>query len=106
MRINNPDGSVIFSMDLTDKVNDLTKKIVFDQYAQRVAYYQRIVKPSLSENMAKGILELCAAQIYNPDATNDEMDEFAVKTADKWGVDADELVSEYFDFFEYSHEEL
>ena len=56
--------------------------------------------------MAKGILELCAAQIYNPDATNDEMDEFAVKTADKWGVDADELVSEYFDFFEYSHEEL
>lgn len=105
MRINNPDGSVMFTMDLTDKIDELTKKTVFDQYAQKVAYYQRIVKPSLSEDLAKGILELCAAQIYNPDATDEEMDEFAEKTADKWGVDAEELVSEYFEFCEYAHGE-
>ena len=87
-------GGVMFSVDMSDK---------FDQYAEKVVRYQRFVKPSISESMAKGILELCAAMIYNDNPSDEEMDEFAEKTAKKWGVDCEELCSEFFEFSDYVH---
>ena len=35
--------------------------------------------------------------------TDEEMDEFAEKTAKKWGVDCEELCSEFFEFSDYVH---
>ena len=73
----------MFSFDPSEEIDALTRKTVFDQYAEKVVYYQRFVKPSISEEMAKGILELCAAMIYNDNPSDEEMDEFAEKVADK-----------------------
>ena len=98
-------GGVMYSIDLTDKVDQLKRKMVFDQYADKVAYYQRIIKPTISEEMAKGILELCAAMIYNDNPSDEEMDEFSEKVADKRGLDVEELCSEFFEFCEYAHGE-
>lgn len=102
-RINNPDGSVMFSFDPSEEIDALTRKTVFDQYAEKVVYYQRFVKPSISEEMAKGILELCAAMIYNDNPSDEEMDEFAEKVADKRNLDFDELCDEFFEFSDYVH---
>ena len=35
--------------------------------------------------------------------SDEEMDEFAEKTAKKWGVDCEELCSEFFEFSDYVH---
>ena len=102
-KINLPGGGVGYSLDFSDEIDQLTRKTVFDQYAEKVVRYQRFVKTSISENMAKGILELCAAMIYNDNPSDKEMNEFAAKTAKKWGVDCDELCSEFFEFCEYTH---
>ena len=102
-RINNPDGSVMFSFDPSEEIDALTRKTVFDQYAEKVVYYQRFVKPYISEEMAKGILELCAAMIYNDNPSDEEMDEFAEKVADKRNLDFDELCDEFFEFSDYVH---
>jgi len=99
----NDDGSAMSSFDLTPFFDDLTRKTVFQQYADKVAYYQKIVKPSISEEMAKGILELCAAMIYNDNPSDEEMDEFAEKVADKRNLDFDELCDEFFEFSDYVH---
>lgn len=96
-------GGVMFSVDLTDKLDQMKRKMVFDQYADKVARYQRFVKPSISDEMAKGILELCAAMIYNDNPSDEEMDEFSEKVAEKRGLDVDELCSEFFEFSDYVH---
>ena len=102
-RIDLPGGGVGYSVDMTDTLDQMKRKMVFDQYAEKVVRYQRFVKPSTSESMAKGILELCAAMIYNDNPSDEEMDEFAEKTAKKWGVDCEELCSEFFEFSDYVH---
>lgn len=102
-KINLPGGGVGYSVDMTDTFDQLKRKMVFDQYAEKVVHYQRFVKPSIDDNMAKGILELCAAMIYNDNPSDEEMDEFAEKTAKKWGVDCEELCSEFFEFSDYVH---
>lgn len=102
-RIDLPGGGVGYSVDMTDTLDQVSKKMVFDQYAEKVVRYQRFVKPSISKSMAKGILELCAAMIYNDSPSDEEMDEFAEKTAKKWGVDCEELCSEFFEFSDYVH---
>jgi hypothetical protein len=102
-RINLPGGGVAYTTDFTDKIDQLKRKIVFDQYAEKVVHYQRFVKSSISDNMAKGILELCAAMIFNDNPSEEEMDEFAEKTAKKWEVDCEELCSEFFEFSDYVH---
>ena len=96
-------GGVAYSVDMTDKIDQLKRKMVFDQYADKVAYYQRIIKPIISEEMAKGILELCAAMIFNDNPSDEEMDEFSEKVANKRGLDVEELCSEFFEFCEYAH---
>lgn len=102
-RIDLPGGGVGYSIGMTDKFDQLKRKMVFDQYAEKVVYYQRFVKTAISDNMAKGILELCAAMIYNENPSEEEMDEFAEKTAKKWHVDCEELCSEFFEFSDYVH---
>ena len=102
-RIDLPGGGVGYSVDMTDTLDQMKRKMVFDQYADKVAYYQRIIKPIISAEMAKGILELCAAMIFNDNPSDEEMDEFAEKTAKKWGVDCEELCSEFFEFSDYVH---
>lgn len=96
-------GGLMFSADLTDQFDQLNRKMVFDQYADKVAYYQRIIKPTISEDMAKGILELCAAMIFNDNPSNEEMDEFSEKVAEKRCLDVEDLCSEFFEFCEYAH---
>ena len=95
----------MFSIDLSEEIDDLARKQLFDQYAKKVVYYQRFVNPSISDEMAKGILELCAAMIYNDNPTDEEMDEFAEKVADKRNLDFDELCSEFFEFSDHVHGE-
>lgn len=104
-RINLPGGGIGYSVDLTDTMEEMKRQMVFKQYAEKVAYYQRIVKPEMTEDMAKAILEICAGQIYNLDATDEEMDEFAEKTAEKWHVDGEELVENFFTFMDWATEE-
>lgn len=98
-------GGVAYSVDFTDKMDQLKRKMVFDQYAEKVVHYQRFVKTSISDNMTKGILELCAAMIFNDNHSDEEMDELAEKTAKKWGVDCEELCSEFFEFSDHVHGE-
>ncbi len=98
-------GGVMLSVDMTDQFDQMKRKMVFDQYAGKVAYYQRLIKPTISEEMAKGILELCAAMIYNDNPSDEEMNVFSEKVADKRGLDVEELCSEFFEFCEYVHGE-
>ena len=53
-RIDLPGGGVGYSIGMTDKFDQLKRKMVFDQYAEKVVYYQRFVKTAISDNMAKG----------------------------------------------------
>ena len=97
------DGGIMYSFDLTDQLDQMKRKMVFDQYAEIIAYYQRTLKPEISEEMAKGILELCAAMIYNDNPTDEEMDEFSEKVANKRGLDVEKRCSDFFEFSEYAH---
>ena len=93
----------MYSVDLTDQFDQLNRKMLFDLYVDKVAYYQRIIKPIISEEMAKGILELCAAMIFNDNPSDEEMDEFSEEVAEKRGLDVEELCAEFFEFCEYAH---
>ena len=47
-RIDLPGGGVGYSVDMTDTLDQMKRKMVFDQYAEKVVHYQRFVKPSIS----------------------------------------------------------
>lgn len=98
----NPDGSVMYSTDISNTLETIKKKAVFEQYSEKVVYYQRFIRTSITEEMAKGILELCAALIYNENVSDEEMDEFAESVAEKRHLDLEEMIEEFNKFLEYA----
>ena len=99
MRFSYPESIELFPVNVRDKIDDDIRLSTFHEYTTRVVVYQRSCG-YISDNLAKGILKMCAALIYNPKATDNELDEFAEKTAREYNVDLDDLIDEFTNFWE------